>query len=57
MICLPDSDIFLKLLACDLWGATLQELGVTEKETYFFQFEARGILRDRSKEQHRLDPK
>ena len=40
MICFADTDMILKLAACDLLPQTLSVLGVTRQEVYVFREEA-----------------
>lgn len=45
MICFADTDIILKLAACDLLPQTLSVLGVTRREVYVFKEEALRVYR------------
>jgi hypothetical protein len=45
LICFADTDIILKLAACDLLPQTLSVLGVTRREVYVFKEEALRVYR------------
>ena len=52
MICLADTDIVLKLAACDLLPQTFEVLGVTRQEVYMFREEAYPVYKHSPKVLH-----
>ena len=57
MICFADTDIILKLAACDLLPPTLTVLGVTRQEVYVFREEAYRVYKHDADVRREYTPK